>query len=69
MRLRHIVLTLVMVTLLGLWLETATADDPGRPTACVSAVGPVDASGQGASTAVESGECPKRLERERAVGR
>ena len=54
---RGIVLALVLLTLLGLGLAQATADGSAPPNVCVSAVGPVDASGHGATTPVEGGDC------------
>ena len=55
---RGIVLGLVLLALLGLGLAQATAGDSGPPRVCVSAVGPVDADGQGETTAVKDGDCP-----------
>ena len=55
---RGIVLALVVLTLLGLGLAQATADDTSPPNVCVSAVGPVDAGGHGETTPVEAGDCP-----------
>lgn len=55
---RGIVLALVVLTLLGIGLTQATADDTSPPNVCVSAVGPVDAGGHGETTPVEAGECP-----------
>lgn len=54
---RGIVLALVVLTLLGLGLAQATADD-SPPSVCVSAVGPVDAGGHGETMPVEAGDCP-----------
>ena len=55
---RGILLALVVLTLLGLGLAQATADDSAPPNVCVSAVGPVDAGGHGNTTQVEAGDCP-----------
>ena len=55
---RGIVLALVVLALLGLGLARATAEDSVPPGACVSAVGPVDADGNGETTAVRAGDCP-----------
>jgi len=55
---RGIVLALVVLALLGLGLARATAEDSLPPGACVSAVGPVDANGNGETTPVEAGDCP-----------
>lgn len=54
---KGIVLALVVLTLLGLGLAQAPADDSAPPNVCVSAVGPVDAGGQGETTPVETGDC------------
>ena len=59
MGVRAIVLALVVVMLIGLALEATAADDEERPQVCVSAVGPVDASGRGETTPHEAGECPE----------
>ena len=55
---RGIVLALVVLALLGLGLARATAEDSVPPGACVSAVGPVDAHGNGETTPVRAGDCP-----------
>jgi hypothetical protein len=55
---RGILLALVVLTLLGLGLAQATADDSKPPSVCVSASGPVDADGHGDTTPVEAGDCP-----------
>lgn len=55
---RGILLALVVLSLLGIGLTQATADDTPPSNVCVSAVGPVDADGHGETTPVEAGECP-----------
>jgi hypothetical protein len=58
MGVREIVLALVVMALLGLGLEAATADEPEPAPACISAIGPVDASGRGDTTPDRAGDCP-----------
>ena len=59
MGVREIVLALVILAaVLGLVAAQATADDSAPPVVCVSAVGPVDATGHGDTVPVESGDCP-----------
>jgi len=55
---KGIVLALVVLALLGLGLARATAEDSLPPGVCVSAVGPVDAHGNGETTPVRAGDCP-----------
>ena len=58
MRAGEIVLTLVILTVFCLAVTQASAVEPASPTVCVSAVGPVDASGDGMATPVRQGDCP-----------
>jgi hypothetical protein len=55
---RKIVLLLSSLALLGLGVAQALADDSPPPVVCVSAVGPVDASGHGDATPTVAGDCP-----------
>ena len=55
---RGIVLVLVVLALLGLGIAQATAGDSEPARVCVSAVGPVDADGQGDAAPVADGDCP-----------
>ena len=58
MGVRRVVLALVVLAALALAATRATADDSTPPVVCVSAIGPVDASGRGDITPVEAGDCP-----------
>lgn len=55
---RRIVLLLSSLALLGLGVAQAVADDSPPPVVCVSAVGPVGASGEGDATPAVAGDCP-----------
>jgi hypothetical protein len=57
-RVREIMMALVLLALLCLGVAQAAAGEPVRSMVCVSAVGPVDAAGHGATEAVEQGDCP-----------
>lgn len=58
MRVGEILLTLVILTVFCLAVTQASAVEPASPAVCVSAVGPVDASGDGITTPVKQGDCP-----------
>jgi len=58
MRVRDSVLALLVLAGFLLGMTQASAGEPAPPVACVSAVGPVDANGQGVTTPVKHGDCP-----------
>ena len=51
-------LALVILAVLCFGMTQASAGQPAPPSVCVSAVGPVDADGQGDATPVKHGDCP-----------
>lgn len=55
---RKILLILSSLALLGIGVAQALADDSPPPVVCVSAVGPVDASGHGDAAPAVAGDCP-----------
>ena len=57
-RAREILVALVILTVFCFGMTQASAGEPAPPVVCVSAVGPVDANGQGATTPVKLGDCP-----------
>ncbi len=57
-RMREIMLAIVILVVLCLGVTQASAGDAPPAVVCVSAVGPVDANGQGDTTSFESGDCP-----------
>ena len=57
-RMREIMLGLVILAVLCVGVTQASAGDAPPQVVCVSAVGPVDANGDGDTTPVESGDCP-----------
>jgi len=54
-RVREILLAVFILMVL---ITQASAGEPAPPVVCVSAVGPVDANGQGVTSPVEYGDCP-----------
>ena len=57
MRMKEIILAIVILVVLCLGVAQASAEDAPQPVVCVSAVGPVDANGNGDITPFESGDC------------
>jgi uncharacterized membrane protein YqgA involved in biofilm formation len=57
-RMRETMLALVILAVLCLGVTQASAGESPSPVICVSAVGPVDATGDGDTTPVEHGDCP-----------
>jgi hypothetical protein len=55
---RELILALAILAVLCLGVTQASAGESPPPIVCVSAVGPVDANGQGDTTPVKSGDCP-----------
>jgi len=55
---REVLLAVVILTVFCLGITQASAGEPAPPVVCVSAVGPVDAKGQGMTTPVKYGDCP-----------
>jgi hypothetical protein len=57
-RMKEVMLAIVILVVLCLGVTQASAGDDPAPVVCVSAMGPVDASGHGDTTPVKSGDCP-----------
>jgi hypothetical protein len=55
---REILLAVSILIVFCFGVTQASAGEPPPPVVCVSAIGPVDANGQGVTTPVEYGDCP-----------